>query len=334
MAEVSPEEVCSATEKTENESVIPERQPQVDVKIDSLLLSSLQTELKYQVYSLWRQLNLIETAEDVPEGVIDNQNSISHDEYNEKVADDKPVSLKCCIRCFAHVPDASLQKHHQHRFKFDGDMKNYHYVSVLEMDHSLYAKRKVSSEIVKKVYSFEFTLYCRLCLGPVHKCSETNQSSFCPLGASFYFSLDKHLQSPRHTLAVKQYFQKPENADSDLPEFFQLLQGPFVSSDSVETPHPTNVYDPHVFLMSCCCRMAVCKYCETPPYIFESFIPPNAKFITCTLCNMSFLTTFNSHLQDIQFHVKSLKHCAKRRNLYAEQGYIPCDTSIFKPKFS
>ena len=335
MTEKDPGEVHTSTEEAMGDSGIPEEQPPVDLKVDSLLLSALQTELKYQVYSLWRQLNLIETVDDAPEGVNDDRDSISHEAYIKEVADDKPVPLKCCTRCFAHIPgDQNLQKHHQHRIRFDGEIKNYHYVSVLEMDHSLYSKPKVSSEIVKKVYSFEFTLFCRMCWGPVHKNTETNKSRLYPLGTSFYHSLDMHLRSPRHTLAVKQYYKEPANAERDLPDFMQLLQGPFKSLDCVETPHQLNVYDPHVFLMSCCCRMAVCKYCETPPYIFESFIPPNAKFITCTICNFSFPTTFSSHLQDIQFHVKTSKHAAQRRHLYAEKGYIPCDTHIFKPKFS
>ena len=327
--------VDSHAEAEETDSNTGQLQAQHSAKaVDSFLLSSLQNELKYQVYGLWRQLNLIETYDDSPGVDDDDQDIISFDAYNDKLTANKPVPLKCCIECFAHIPnDENLVKHHRHRrcvSKENDIIKNYHYVPVLEMDHSGAIKSKISSEIIKKVYKFQFTLYCRLCLGPIERETQSH-GTFCPLGLGFYFSLDKHLSSPRHTLAVKEHFKKPENFGScELPEFLQIIMGPFKSVDDVEMPNPSNIYDPHVFLMSCCCRMAVCRHCETAPYIFESSIPPDAKSINCNICKTSFPTSFGNHLTDIQMHVRLPTHKLKRRNEYVISGYIPHDTKLFR----
>ena len=302
--------------------------------VDSLLLSSLQTELKYQVYSLWRQLNLIETYDDHPKGVqYDENEMISADVYKEQLAEDTSVLPKCCIECFAHISgDQNLFKHHRHHKQRCGDhIKNYHYVPVLEMDHSnaLTPKfRPMSSEIIKKVYNFEFTLYCRLCFSPVEKAT-SNLSTSSHQDGLFSFSLDQHLRSIRHTSAVKQYF-KSTVTQCIPPKCFQLIKGPVKLGDDVEDPHPANKYHPHVFLMGCCCRMAACRFCETPPYIFESVMSSDLKFIKCMICKVSFPSTFGTHFMDIATHVRSRPHCLSRRDAFIKNGYIPHDTKIFK----
>ena len=289
--------------------------------VDLQLLSRLQNELKYQLYSTWRQLNLVETYDDNETVVARKDVAITADEYaNEKVSMRESVDRVCCLKCSRHVICKDFQFHMKSIHEFEGHVNNCQSVPVLEMDKAN-AHSRISCDIIKKIELEDYFLYCRLCLYPV----EMRRKK------SLHLCIEQHKKAPIHRGKVKEFFCQPNGKAEGLPLFLQIIQVKYDPSkmDEVKENHRFVVYHPHEFCLSCCCRSAFCRYCETSPYIFSGIIPPDTKMIHCRVCNCPFVTSIGHHHADIKKHAVSRAHILKRRELLAQEGYISPDIDLF-----
>lgn len=285
--------------------------------VDLKLLTSLQDELKYQLYCTWRQLNVTETSD-----LLENSREI----HVEEQAEERVETERCCLLCSCHVSFVRFQEHMETEHGVTESVRNCNSVPVLDVDKQT-AWNNINCTVLRRVRLAENSIFCRLCNYYIE-----------PQNTTIAKFLDAHLQSVRHKTAVKLFFFQSEQAFEGrkvLPPYLQNIQEPYTPALlAVEPEQPSRrnvLYHPHEFISSCCCRSAACAYCDTPPFIFASIIPPHTTLVHCKICNGPFVTSPGEQPRDITAHAKSDSHVTKRHVMLMKQGYVPPDTDMFIP---